>query len=71
MSNEQQPAQQQVVLDPTVPEHAIEIIDQLLQPGVRMDRQTWGMAEVCVRTIRKSILAKPSEKDQATKLAQA
>lgn len=59
MSTEQQ---QQIVLDPTVPEHAIEIIDQILQPGVQMNRQSWGIAEVCVRTIRKKL----SEKDQAT-----
>lgn len=59
MSNEQEKQQpQQIVLDPMVPAHAIEIIDQMLQPGARMDRQAWGMAEVCVMTIRRE-LSKP------------
>lgn len=52
MSNEQQK------LDPTVAAHAIEIVDQLVQPGAQMNRQTWSVLELCIRTLRKEI-AKP------------
>ena len=59
MNPEQQPTQptqpQKVELDPRIPAHAIELIDQLLQPGVQLNRQVWAMAEVCVITLRKEL----------------
>jgi hypothetical protein len=51
MSNEQQKVQ----LDPSVPAHAIEIVDQLVQPGAQMNRQTWSVLELCIHTLRKEI----------------
>jgi hypothetical protein len=62
MSNEQP---QQIALDPTNPAHAIEIIDQMLQPKFfnqgAFSRQDWGMAEVCVRSLRKKATETPVE----------
>jgi hypothetical protein len=64
MSQEQpQPQPQQpekITLHPSNPLHAIEIIDQLLQPGVQMNRQAWTVAESCVASIRNA-LSKPNQ----------
>lgn len=42
-------------LDPTVTADAIDIIDQFLQPNVILNREMFGVAEVCMRTIRKAL----------------
>jgi hypothetical protein len=67
MSNEQPQAQPQsqqqsdkITLHPSNPLHAIEIVDQLLQPGTQMNRQAWTLAETCIASIRKA-LSKPSQ----------
>ncbi len=62
--SETQPQSQQqenkVTMNPSNPAHAIEILDQMLQPGTQMNRQAWMVAEMSIASIRKA-LNKPSQ----------
>lgn len=44
-----------VELNPAKIPDAVTIVDQMLQPGVHLDRQAYGVAEVCIRTIRAAL----------------
>ena len=47
-------------LNTSEPKDAITIIDNLFQPGTKMDRRLWRIAEECIETI-KNALNKPAQ----------
>ena len=51
---------EQKQLNTSEPKDAITIIDNLFQPGTKMDRRLWRIAEECIETI-KNALNKPAQ----------